>query len=345
MLVRVFFFSAFAWILWQLFRMAEPFFTAMLGATMLALIFHPLHERVRTTLRSETWASLVSTICVLFLAVLPLVGLGWFFIRESGELAPAAQRFLEDLRSHDWPTLEAHLPPLLLCGVRTISNMFDHMNVDLRQVLLDNAQSIGGQVTAWASSALRHLLVTLLNGLILAVVLFFAFRDGERLLSWALSLVPMQPKHKQIVAKRVNETFRAVVIGSFLTAAAQGAVAMVGYLVAGVRLPVVLGIATSMASMLGASFLVTLPVSISVMRVSTGWGIFLLVWSIGVVGLIDNFLKPILIGSRARMPFILIFFSIVGGIKLYGLLGFILGPVLVAGFLSFVKIYQEEYDA
>ena len=103
--------------------------------------------------------------------------------------------------------------------------------------------------------------------------------------------------------------------------------ALIGFLIAGVRLPVVLGIATSVASMLGASFLVTLPVAFSVMRESPGWGIFLLIWALGVIGIIDNFLKPILIGSRARMPFILIFFSIVGGIKLYGFLGFILGPV------------------
>jgi len=97
--------------------------------------------------------------------------------------------------------------------------------------------------------------------------------------------------------------------------------------------------------MLGTSIIVTLPVALSVWRESTPWGIFLLVWALGVVGVIDNFLKPILIGSRAKMPFILIFFSIVGGVKLYGFLGFILGPMLVASFLSFVKIYREEYDA
>ncbi len=97
--------------------------------------------------------------------------------------------------------------------------------------------------------------------------------------------------------------------------------------------------------MLGASFVVTLPVAYTVMRESRGWGIFLFIWAIGVVGILDNFLKPILIGSRARMPVILIFFSIVGGIKLYGLLGFMLGPMLLASFLSFVKIYQEEYPS
>ncbi len=344
-LVRIFFFGAFALILYQLFLLARPFFTAALGAAMLAMTFYPLHRRALRILRSPTLSALLSTLCVLFLAVLPLIGLGWFFIRETAELTPAAQRLLEEVRSRDWPTLVNHLPGFMQRGLYYVSEIFTRMNVDIRQVLLENAQTIGSQATAWVSHALKNIVVTLMNALILSVVLFFAFRDGERLLQWVLSLIPMQVNHKQIVAKRVYETFRAVVIGSFLTAATQGALAMMGFLIAGVRLPVVLGIGTSMASMLGASVLVTLPVAFSVMRESTGWGIFLLVWAIGVVGIIDNFLKPILIGSRAQMPFILIFFSIVGGIKLYGFLGFILGPILVASFLSFVKIYREEYDA
>jgi predicted PurR-regulated permease PerM len=62
------------------------------------------------------------------------------------------------------------------------------------------------------------------------------------------------------------------------------------------------------------------------------------------VGLLDNFLKPILIGTRARMPFVLIFFSIIGGVKAYGMLGFILGPVIVASFLTFVDIYKKIYQ-
>jgi len=342
-LIRVFFFSAFALILYQLFLLAQPFFTAMLGAAMLAMIFFPLHARLLRRLHSPSGAALFTTFCVLLLAVLPLVGLAWFFIRETADLAPMARHFLEELRNRDWPTLEAHLPGFLQRATHYVSDIFIRMNVDLKEVLLDNAQMIGSKATLWASLALRNIGVTLLNMLMLSVALFFAFRDGLGLLRWALSLIPMQNAYKQIVAQRVYETFRAVVVGSFLTAAAQGALALIGFMIAGVRLPVVMGIATSIS--LGASFLVTLPVAFSVMRESTGWGIFLLVWAIGVVGTIDNILKPILIGSRARMPFILIFFSIVGGVKLYGLLGFILGPMLVASFLSFVAIYREEYDA
>ncbi len=317
----------------------------MLVAAMLAMMFHPFHRRALRRIKSKNVAALLSTLGVLLLAVLPLIGLAWFFIREAADLVPVAQRFIEDIRNHDWPTIEARLPGILQRGFIYISGIFDRLNVNFREVLMDNTQVIGAKATAWGTHVLRNFFITILNIVILAISLFFAFRDGEGLLQWGLTLVPMQTTHKETVAKRVYETFRAVVIGSFVTAAAQGAVAMLGFLVAGVRLPVVLGIATSMASLLGGSFLVTVPVALSVMRESMAWGTFLLVWAFGVVGLLDNFIKPILIGSRARMPFMLIFFSIIGGIKLYGFLGFILGPMLVASFLSFVKIYREEYDA
>jgi predicted PurR-regulated permease PerM len=344
-LVRVFFFGAFALIFFQLFLLFKPFLSAALGAAMLAMAFYPLHLRVLKIWRRRNGAALTSTVGVLLLAVLPLAGLAWFFIRETADLAPVAQQLIEEIRHRDWPTLAARLPAFLRTLIQHLLNMFTRMNVDLKQVLVDNAQTIGAQVTTWATQVLRNILVMLMNGLILSVALFFAFRDGEGLLQWGLSLVPMQSVYKQTFAKRVFETFRAVVVGSFVTAAAQGLLAMIGFFIAGVSLPVILGIGTSMSAMLGASFLVTVPVALSVMRTQMAWGIFLLVWAIGVVGLIDNFLKPILIGSRARMPFVLIFFSIIGGVKFYGFLGFILGPVLVASFLSFVSIYREEYDA
>jgi predicted PurR-regulated permease PerM len=343
-LVRAFFFSAFALIIYQLILLAKPFFTALLGATMLAMMFYPLHRRCLRMFHKSTIAAFVSTLGVLLLAVLPLVGLGWFFIRELSQIVPAVQGVMEDLRNQDWPSLEAHFPMFVRHMANNLFGMFSTMNVDLKQVILDHAQTIGVQTTAWASDLFRHILETLMNAVILAVALFFAFRDGERLLKWVLTLVPMEAKHKQTVSDRVYETFRAVVVGSFLTATAQGVAAMIGFLIAGVRLPVVLGIATSMASMLGFSALVTVPVAISLWHSSTGWGIFMLVWGVGVVSSLEHVLKPILIGSRAHMPFILIFFSIVGGIMLYGLLGFLLGPMLVASFLSFVKIYQEEYE-
>src|SRR5439155_401784 len=148
--------------------------TAALGAAMLAMMFYPLHRRIVRALKNRSGAAFLSTVCVLLLAVLPLIGIAWYFIRESTELTPAAQRLVEELRGRDWPTLEAHLPRFLQRGIGYVSDVFIRMNVDLRQVLLENAQAIGAHVTSWASQALRNIAVTLMNALILSVVLFFA---------------------------------------------------------------------------------------------------------------------------------------------------------------------------
>jgi len=114
---------------------------------------------------------------------------------------------------------------------------------------------------------------------------------------------------------------------------------------AGVGLPILLGAATAVAALfpLGGSALIWLPVSIyAFYSVSHGVGIFLFLWGFLVVGLTDNFLRPILIGSEAKLPIVLVFIGVIGGFRVYGLMGLLLGPVIVACMLAFVKIYRQE---
>jgi predicted PurR-regulated permease PerM len=153
----------------------------------------------------------------------------------------------------------------------------------------------------------------------------------------------MSPQDKQDLLKRVYGTFRAVVVGVFVTALVTGGADMLGFFAAGVSLPVFFGLAVAVVSMLGASVLITLPVALWVMNHDTGWGIFLLVWGILVSVLSDNVLKPALMGSQARMPFLLMLFSTLGGLKLYGFIGLFLGPMVVTAFLAFWSIYRRDY--
>lgn len=89
--------------------------------------------------------------------------------------------------------------------------------------------------------------------------------------------------------------------------------------------------------------LVWAPIGIFVLTQNTAWGIFILVWGFFLVSMIDNFLKPILIGSQARMPILLIFCGIIGGANVYGITGLIVGPILIAVLLAFISIYREYY--
>lgn len=345
LLIRVFFFTTFAFLLYQLFVLARPFMSSLLVASMLTITFFPLYRRVRRSIRNPNLAALILTIGVLLSAVLPLIGLAWVLIRESGNMIPAAQGLMESLNSGEFAAFRERLPTALVSIGDNISARLSMMNIDIKPIILHNLREIGAKITEVGGFLAANAFFTFFRFVILLIALFFMFRDGEAFFNWFLNLLPMETGHKIAVARSAYETFRAVTIGVFLTAAAQGVVAMIGYLAADVRLPVILGIVTFAASLLGASFIVTIPAALVVMMENTATGVFLLIWGATAVGWLDNFLRPILIGSRARMPFVLVFFSILGGLKAWGLLGLILGPILVASVLAFVRIYKEAYGA
>ena len=157
----------------------------------------------------------------------------------------------------------------------------------------------------------------------------------------------MDDKHKDRIATQLYLTITAVVRGMFLIAISKGTLAGIGFSIGQVPSPAVLGFVTMFLALIpfvGAT-VVWLPVSIYYLaQGSMGKGIFLLLWGALVVSLVDDFLRPILIGSRAKLPFLFLFFGILGGIKIYGPLGLFLGPLLVALVIAFIKIYREEYQ-
>jgi predicted PurR-regulated permease PerM len=342
-IVQFFFFGTFAWLIYQLFLLSRPFLPGLLYAAMLVIAFHPVYARLRTLIHNRTVASCIMTLAVICLAVLPVIALLWLLFREADRLVPLAQELIEDVHKSDFSSFRSRIPEVILPTLDRVHGYLISLDIDLKRLFLDNVRQLGLLLTASGTLLARHALFALFNGIVLMIMLFFGFKDGERTLRWVVGVIPLRTEHKEALMKRAYETFRAVMIGTLATAAAQGCLAMVGFLAAGVKLPVLLGVATAFASLLGGAFIVTVPVSLWLMNTHTLPGIFLLIWSLVIVGLADNFLKPILIGSRARLPFVLIFFSILGGLKLYGAIGFILGPVLVVSVLTFLKIYQEEY--
>src|SRR5690606_28557975 len=193
--------------------------------------------------------------------------------------------------------------------------------------------------------AARNILLGLLNILLILTLMFFCFRDGERFLAWFFDVLPMETQHAQAVAQKAYDTVTAVIRGALITAFVQGALALAGYLIAGVPLALFFGVLTAFAALIpvvGAG-LVWLPIGIFVFVREPGWGIFVLLWGFFAVSMIDNLLKPILIGNKTRMPILLIFCAMIGGANVYGVTGFIIGPILVSILLAFITIYREYY--
>src|SRR5690606_3678293 len=170
--------------------------------------------------------------------------------------------------------------------------------------------------------------------------------DGHRAVRWILDLVPMEEENKQLVVGRLDRTLSAIVRGAFITASAQGALTGVGLAATGIPAPVLLGFVSALLAFVpfvGAS-LVWAPAAIYL--AVTGKllaGAALAAWGMLVVGLVDNFLRPYVVGEHAQLPILLLLVGILGGIQVYGLIGALVSPLLIASVLAFAQIYRDQY--
>ncbi|MFA6434791.1 MAG: AI-2E family transporter [Elusimicrobiales bacterium] len=331
-LFNFFFFGILLYLLYQLLRILSPFLGALLVAGTLALIFYPAHLWIkrRITARNNL-ASALSTGVVLLTVVLPLLIFGWLLFKESRDIYPKTNRWLSNFSQTG---LDLRMPE----GLRSV------WDVDAGDIVLGNIKNLQETIMKSGGTILKNIFFLFVNFMVIIATLFAFFRDGERLLHWLIDLMPMDAEHKYRIANQLYMTTIAVVRGILLTAALQGLTGAVGYALAGVPAPVLLGVLTSFAALIpfvGTS-LIWLPLGVAFMFIkSFSAGVFLLLWGLLVIGLIDNIIRPILIGQKAKLPIFLLFLGIFGGLRVYGPIGIFMGPLLISCLIVFLQIYKE----
>lgn len=347
---RWFFFGVFAFLLYQLLLILSLFANVIIWACSLALVFWPLHRYVSSRLPAHPnlAAGIVSAL-LLLLVLIPLIAVFSVVIAQSAQLYPTVQDWISSFQEADAVERADLLPAFMYEWWTGLTNWLETVpglaNFDLREFILGNTDTASRWLAGVGTAAARNILLGLLNILLILTLMFFCFRDGERFLAWFFDVLPMETQHAQAVAQKAYDTVTAVIRGALITAFVQGALALAGYLIAGVPLALFFGVVTAFAALIpvvGAG-LVWLPIGVFVFVREPGWGIFVLLWGFLVVSMIDNLLKPILIGSKTRMPILLIFCAMIGGANVYGVTGFIIGPILVSILLAFITIYREYY--
>jgi predicted PurR-regulated permease PerM len=346
-LFRYFFLGVFLFLLYQVLHILSPFYTGILGAIVLTLIFSPLHRMVLSAVglkRTDTAAAL-STILVIVLIVIPFIFLSWLLLNDFQTLISAIERLRGAIGS--WRQGGHFIDVPWLNALETkFRAILDPAQIDLQSLITETANRMLDFAAGLGRKLPRNAFLFIVNLLIMIFTLFFLFRDGHSLFQKVKDLVPMDDRHKEHIASQLYLTVTAIVRGVFLVALAQGACAAAGFMIAGVPSPAVLGFCTVLSALIplvGAAA-VWLPVSLYYLILgSTGKGVFLFLWGALIVSLTDNFLRPFLIGSKAKLPILFLLFGILGGIKVYGPKGLFLGPLVVALVLAFIRIYREEY--
>lgn len=345
-LFRWFFFGVFAVILWQLARVFSFFLTGFLWAAILAVMFYPLHAALlRRGRASPDMAALLSTGCVLLVFILPVLLFGWMLVKEAAVVYPAVKAWAIELQGLRESPEGFALPEPVQAYWDKVSGILEPLGVDVQDLALNSLDEVTGAIAAAGAGAAKHLVLWLFNLVVLVLSLFMLFKDGAAFIRWAVDLLPMASEHKRHLMDQVNATFGAVVRGILAVALLQGFLAGLGFWAAGVRFPLLLGGATVLAAFIpvGGTSLVWAPVSLYMVIKGLPHGVPLLVWSVIVVGGVDNILKAWLIGSQIRVPLVILFLSLLGGLHAYGFLGVLLGPLLVTCALAFIRIYREEY--
>jgi predicted PurR-regulated permease PerM len=304
-----------------------PFLAALAWAGILAYVTWPLYQRLGRRLpRRENLAALLMTLAVATTLLLPLV---WVMITLVGDVA-AASEAIKQVATHGLPPL----PP----GVRVWPGG-EWVAAQYQRVQADPSW-VQAQITAWGLTDAGNL-KALLGGIgrnvakfgLAVFALFFLFRHGVSVLTQFRRVATRwlgEAARGYIHA--VGVTVRAVVFGIVLTALAQGTLAGLGYWVAGVPAPALWGVITALVSLIPfVGPVVWIGLSLSLLahgETQAALGLFL--WGALVVSWVDNLIRPLVISGPTRIPFLLVFLGVLGGLNAFGLIGLFLGPVLLA---------------
>lgn len=312
---------------WQIVR---PLATSLLWAAILAFLLYPLQVKLsrRFGNRPGIAAGVITGLTpVAIFGPLTLVGLA--FAAQVTALTQSIEGDTSLLDLAVWVDPAHH--PRIAGMAMWVSDRFHVDITDLQEYLRQNVRSWAVTLARQSGAVFLLTAGVLFKFFIMLFLLFFALRDGGQHFQRITALLPLDPRRRSLLLTRLGKVLRAVVYGCGLTALVQGALVGIGFAIAGLPGFVVFGVLAAIAGLLpfGGAGLVWLPASLYLLSTGQiGWGIFMLAWG-GLVSTSDNFIRPIIISRYTPVPTLLVFIGVVGGVGAFGMLGFVLGPVIL----------------
>jgi predicted PurR-regulated permease PerM len=329
---RVFGVASLAALGYALFRIFEPFLAPILWAGLLAFLLYPVNTKLRRRLRDRaaSAAGMITLAVALGLAV-PAAVVAFAFAGQASDLAArvsaTATRF-QIARPSDIFAL-----PVLQNSLRWVEGHVPVTALQVQTWLLEESKRLLQRLASSTGSIFLGALGALASTVLMLFVLFFFLRDGETMARRIVRVVPVPEDRKRRLGEHLGSVTRAVVFGTLLTAIIQGASVGVGFALVHLPSPVVFGAIAGVCSLLpvGGTAFVWLPGAI-VLAAEGRWGaaIFLVLWGLLFVGVLDNVLRPLFISGRAEISTLPVFFGVLGGVAAFGPIGLFLGPVLIA---------------
>lgn len=327
--------AGFGWILW-------PYIGAIFWAVALAILFHPLNKRLlRRFPQKPNVATLITLLLCLVGVILPLVLIGASVVREtvhiynrmsSGQLDFGA--YFQQINAAMPVWLTQFLERINLASAAEIQSKLSSVAADAGKLVAGKAVEVG-----------QNTLSFIVSFGVMLYLLYFLLRDGTVIAQRIRDAIPLEASHKRKLTGKFATVIRATVKGNLVVACAQGALGGLIFWILDIQGAVLWGVLMAFLSLLpavGAS-LIWGPVSIYFLTTgSLTQGLILAAYGILVIGLVDNVLRPILVGKDTKLPDYIVLISTLGGMSVFGLTGFVIGPAIAALFIACWDIFSAH---
>jgi predicted PurR-regulated permease PerM len=327
-------------ITWLFFLMIRGFISALLLAAVFSGMTYGLYQRLLNRTKSQALAAIVTILLVLLVIVLPLSMFAGIVAAEAVQVTQSVGPWVQrQLASPD--QIERWLETL------PFAEMVTPYKNDVTAKIGEIAQSVGAFLVVSVANLTRGTVVFFLQLFVMLYAMFFFLVGGPRILRLILYYLPLEPEQENRMVERFVSVARATLKGSLVIGVIQGALAGVAFAVVGVPSPAFWGTVMAVLSIIPGvgTALVWIPACIWLIAIGRlGAAIGLATWCVIVVGTVDNFLRPLLIGRDTKMSDLLVLLGTLGGLIVFGAIGFIIGPIIAALFVTVWDIYGEAFS-
>jgi predicted PurR-regulated permease PerM len=319
------------------YAITAPFLVPLAWSAVLAIFFYPLHKRVLRCVRPAP-AALISTVAVTFLLIVPSIVVLFYTTKQAIEAGARAQVVLQApdmaLPTHVLDWLKNQLPASM-------------QDTDFSDPVNRGAEKLAGFLASKLGGLVRNLFTFFLDLFVLLFALFFMFRDGDEVVRGVRHLLPFDASIQEEMLRESKELIFASVAVGLLIAAIQGALGGLAFTLAGIGTAIFWGVLMGFFSLVPVvgSALIWVPAGFWLAFTGHPWkGLLVGLICGGVAGVADNIVRPLLLRNRTHLNELLLFVSVLGGIEVFGLLGLVAGPTVLAAAMGVFRVYMDHRD-
>lgn len=320
------------------FEVLRPFLSPLAWGMVLSIVFYPLYAYMKKYVKWRSAAAALTLAVILVIILGPVSYLSVLLVQEIQQLADYVEKSeFEGLKGFfDVPEVSWFLDRM--------GKIFNIKEAEIGNLLASNISDMGKQLVAQVSRGVRNLFTTILNFVFMAFSTFFLLRDGPTFIKRMRDYMPFSEEQKDRLEHQTRGMVVSVIFGGVVVALVQGLIGGTTFYFLGIKTPVIWGTAVAIMSFVPVlgTFSVWGPITVYLfLQGAIAKGLILLIVGMFGISLVDNFLKPVIIGGRTKMPTLLIFFGVLGGIRLFGPIGIVMGPLVIALFISVLEIFRN----